>query len=51
MIFLFLAWYQGNIESSAIFDFRWETKEYCRSDANILRRGCARFRRELINIS
>ena len=31
--------------------FKWEMEEYCRSDVDILRRGCACFRRELVNIS
>ena len=48
---VFLAWHKGKIESDAIFDFRQEMEEYCRSDVDILRRGCACFRRELINIS
>ena len=48
---VFLAWHQGKIESGAIFDFRREMEEYCRSDVDILRRGCACFQRELINIS
>ena len=48
---VFLAWHRGKIESGAIFDFRQEMEEYCRSDVDILRRGCACFRRELINIS
>ena len=47
----FLAWHKGKIASGAIFDFRREMEEYCRSDVDILRRGCACFRRELINIS
>ena len=48
---LFLAWHKGKIESGVIFDFRQEMEEYCRSDVDILRRGCFCFRRELINIS
>ena len=48
---VFLAWHKGKIESGAIFDFKWEMEEYCCSDIDILRRGCACFRRELINIS
>ena len=44
----FLAWHKGKIESGAIFDFRREMEEYCRSDVDILRRECACFRRELI---
>ena len=47
----FLCWHKENIESGAIFYFKWEMEEYCRSDVDILRRGCACFRRELINIS
>ena len=47
----FLAWHKGKIESGAIFIFKWEMEEYCRSDVDILRGGCACFRRELINIS
>ena len=41
---VFLAWHKGKIESGAIFDFKWEMEEYCRSDVDILRRGCACFR-------
>ena len=37
--------------SDALFDFRREMEEYCRSDVDILRQGCACFRQELINIS
>ena len=48
---VFLAWHKGKFESGAIFDYRQEMEEYCRSDVDILRRGCACFRRELINIS
>ena len=47
----FLAWHKGKIVSGAIFDFRQEMEEYCRGDVDILRRLCAGFRRELINIS
>ena len=48
---LFLAWHEGKIASDAIFEFRREMEEYCRSDVDILRRECACFRQELINIS
>ena len=37
---VFLAWHKGKIESGAIFDFKWEMEEYCRSDVDILRKGC-----------
>ena len=46
----FLTWHQTKVESNTIFDFRKEMK-YCRSDVDILRRGCACFRQQLINIS
>ena len=48
---IFLAWHKEKSESGAIFNFKWEMEEYCRSNVDILRRGCACFRRELINIS
>ena len=41
---VFLAWHKGKIESGSIFNFKWEMEEYCRSDVDILRRGCACFR-------
>ena len=40
---LFLALHEGKIASDAIFDFRREMEEYCHSDFDILRRGCACF--------
>ena len=47
----FLEWHKQKVESNAIFDFRREMEEYCRSDVDILRRGCACFRKQLMNIS
>ena len=46
----FFKWYNAKVESGAVFDFRREMEEYCRSDVDILRRGCACFRRELKNV-
>ena len=47
----FYQWYNAKKDSGAIFDFRREMEEYCRSDVDILRRGCACFRKILIDIS
>ena len=47
----FFKWYNAKVESGAVFDFRREMEENCRSDVDILRRGCACFRRELKNVS
>ena len=47
----FFKWYNTKVESGAVFDFRREMEEYCRSDVDILRRGCACFRGELKNVS
>ena len=47
----FLEWHKQKVEFNAIFDFRREMEEYCRSDVDILRRGCACFRKQLMNIS
>ena len=40
----FFKWYNIKVESGAVFDFRREMEEYCRSDVDILRRGYACFR-------
>ena len=47
----FYKWYNEKVESGTIFDFRREMEEYCRSDVDILRRGCASFRKILKDIS
>ena len=47
----FLTWHQTKVESNTIFDFRKEMERYFRSDVDILRRGCACFRQQLISIS
>ncbi|VDI79418.1 Hypothetical predicted protein [Mytilus galloprovincialis] len=38
----FLEWYQTNVK--VMFDFQKELLKYCRSDVDILRRCCLRFR-------
>ncbi|MCG8079176.1 MAG: hypothetical protein JAY75_23495, partial [Candidatus Thiodiazotropha taylori] len=47
----FLQWHKSKVESNAIFNFRQEMEEYCRSDVDILRRGCACFRQQLMDTS
>lgn len=39
----FLDWYKDKKTSRAEFNFRREMCEYCRSDCDILRRGCGQF--------
>jgi len=38
----FITWHES--KTSEIFDFQQEMLKYCRSDVDILRRGCLRFR-------
>lgn len=40
----FHAWYDSKIDSKAVFDFQREILEYCRSDVDILRRACLKFK-------
>lgn len=40
----FHAWYDSKIDSKAEFDFQREILEYCRSDVDILRRACLKFK-------
>ena len=47
----FEKWYNGQIEAGTSFDFKYEMEEYCRSDVDILRRGCGKFRKFLIEQS
>ena len=47
----FYQWYNAKKDSGTIFDFRREMEEYCRIDVDILRLGCACFRKILIDIS
>ena len=41
----FMVWYNEKVEQSVIFDFQKEIESYCRSDVDILRRGCGQFRK------
>ncbi|XP_061190399.1 uncharacterized protein LOC133198307 [Saccostrea echinata] len=40
----FLKWYDAKITSGVVFDFQKEMLEYCRSDVDILRRACLKFK-------
>ena len=40
----FVNWYHHQVTTHAVFDFRKEIMEYCRSDVDILRRCCLKFR-------
>ena len=47
----FLAWYKKKVESNYVFNFKKEIKKYCRSDVDILRNCCMKFREMLRNIT
>ena len=44
----FMQWYNEQVTNGKIFDFKKEMEEYCRSDVDILRRGCGQFRKVFI---
>ena len=43
----FLAWHEEQVENDYVFDFREEIVKYCRSDVDILRQCCMKFREML----
>ena len=43
---IFLSWYAN--KQKAVFDFKQEIIDYCRSDVNFLRHACMRYRTLLI---
>ncbi|XP_069109808.1 uncharacterized protein [Argopecten irradians] len=45
----FMRWYQGKTDT--LFDFKKEIMTYCRSDVDILRQACMKFRNLLIDIT
>ena len=47
----FLSWYQERVDSGEQFDFQTEILEYCRSDVDILRKACLRFREIIQNVT
>lgn len=40
----FYKWYRGKINSGEVFDFHSEMVKYCRSNVDILRRACIKFK-------
>ena len=47
----FFSWYQDKIDSGEQFDFQKEILEYCRSDVDILRNACLKFRQIILSIT
>jgi hypothetical protein len=45
----FLEWYE--IHKNSTFDFKKEMHEYCKSDVDILRKACIKFRAEFLEIA
>ena len=46
----FMNWYEQKVKSKATFNFKKEINEYCRSDVDILRRACGKFRSMFMQI-
>ncbi|XP_061170270.1 uncharacterized protein LOC133179558 [Saccostrea echinata] len=44
----FFKWYETKVASGEIFDFQKEILKYCRSDVDILRRACLKFKNLLL---
>ena len=40
----FYQWYNDKKQNGNVFNFQYEMEKYCRSDVDILRRGCGKFR-------
>ena len=47
----FLTWHKEKVESNYVFNFKEEITKYCRSDVDILRNCCMKFREMLRNIT
>ena len=47
----FLECYLQRVQENYIFDMKKEIVEYCRSDVDILRKGCSKFREEFLEIA
>ena len=46
----FTDWHEEKVKSGTVFRFRKELEEYCRSDVDILRRACGKFRSLFIEL-
>ena len=47
----FMAWHKGKLDSGEQFDFQREILDYCRSDVDILRKACLKFREIILNVT
>lgn len=47
----FLSWHQDKVERGEHFDFKKEILEYCRSDVDILRNACLKFRDIILSLT
>ena len=47
----FLTWYDEQIENNYVFDFQKEMESYCRSDVDIMRKCCLKFREMLQEVT
>ena len=47
----FLTWHKEKVESNYVFNFKEEIEKYCRSDVDILRNCCMKFREMLREIT
>ncbi|MES9882603.1 MAG: DNA polymerase [Sedimenticola sp.] len=47
----FLQWHSQKLEEGAEFNFRQEIEAYCRSDVDILRQACLKFRQLMLEVT
>ena len=48
---VFLRWYEEQVANNYVFDFQKEIEAYCRSDVDILRKCCLKFREMLQEVT
>ena len=48
---VFLRWYEEQVANNYVFDFQKEMETYCRSDVDILRKCCLKFREMLQEVT
>ncbi|KAK3107774.1 hypothetical protein FSP39_021983 [Pinctada imbricata] len=47
----FLTWYHSKIENNELFNFQAEMIKYCKSDVDILRRACLKFKTLVMDVT
>ncbi len=47
----FLQWHRKQLEEGAVFNLRQEMEAYCRSDVDILRQACLKFRQLMLDVT